>query len=47
LRVELLLLQVDGNRSISLDLFRKSLSLSRRSADLLGQARMLTNADEC
>ena len=31
-------LQVDGDRSISLDLFRKSLSLSRRNGDVLGQA---------
>lgn len=32
------LAQVDGNRSISLDLFRKSLSLSRRNGDQQGQA---------
>jgi len=31
--------QVDGDRSISLDLFRKSLALSRRNGDVLGQAR--------
>ena len=28
----------DGDRSISLDLFRKSLALSRRNGDVLGQA---------
>ena len=31
------LAQVDGDRSISLSLFRKSLSLSKKNHDLLGQ----------